>query len=100
MTDFEQKKNDDPLDVHLAIRLEILAGIRVNIGSPSGSSFRPPQIHGMGVTRPGEKTDVPKGVGFGTYRPIAWNPIAHSIQTDDWLLPRYVGYSGEEGDFT
>ena len=35
MTNFEQKKNDDPLDVHLAIRLEILAGIRGNIGSSS-----------------------------------------------------------------
>jgi hypothetical protein len=33
MTNIEQKKNADPLDVYLAIRLEILAGIRGNIGS-------------------------------------------------------------------
>ena len=33
MTNFEQKKNDDPLDVHRAIIFGILAGIRGIIGS-------------------------------------------------------------------
>jgi hypothetical protein len=39
MTNIEQKKNADPLDVYLAIRLEILAGIRGNIGSRAEDQF-------------------------------------------------------------
>jgi len=33
MTNFERKRNDGPPGVHLAIRLELLAGIRGIIGS-------------------------------------------------------------------
>ena len=52
MTNFEQKKNDDPLDVHLAIRLEILAGIRGNIGSPTaGLGSGPRTSADLGVMR-------------------------------------------------
>ena len=36
MANFERKKNDGPRGVHLAIRLELLAGIRGNIGSSTG----------------------------------------------------------------
>src|ERR1017187_1927746 len=39
MTNFERKKNDGPPGVHLAIRLELLAGIRGNIGSYAADSM-------------------------------------------------------------
>ena len=49
MTNFEQKKNDDPLDVHLAIRLEILAGIRGNIGISTAGLGSDPWTSAVGA---------------------------------------------------